>query len=93
MTQSQKPMTEHTSAQKTRRRGTSPPRLNVQLRDNQQFDTLNHYIPSGMKRRVFLAIVDNLIELFEMSGEAGKTPAQIMADVVDGNLSLQYGER
>jgi len=82
-------MTEQEVTQ-TRRRGTSPPRLNVQLRDNQQFDTLNHYIPSGMKRRVFLAIVDDLILNFERAIENGYSVDEVMADVVAGNLALRY---
>lgn len=75
---------------RTRRRGISPPRLNVQLRDNEQFDVLNSYIPPGMKRRVFLAIVDDLIEKFQLAEHNGYTPAEVMADVIAGNLALRY---
>ena len=71
-------------------RGVSPPRLNVQLKDRRQFDTLNSYIPPGMKRRVFLAIVKDLIEKFQIAEEDGYSPDQVMADVISGNLSLRY---
>jgi len=84
-------MTEHTQHNKpTRMRGISPPRLNVQMRDREQFDILNSYIPPGMKRRVFLAIVDDLIEKFQLAEENGYTPAEVMADVIAGNLALRY---
>lgn len=71
-------------------RGISPPRLNVQLRDREQFDRLNSFIPPGMKRRVFLAIVEDLIQQFEQATENGYTSDEVMADIIAGNLSLRY---
>lgn len=71
-------------------RGMSPPRLNVQLKDRDQAKVLNKYIPSGMKRKIFLTIIEDLIEKFEAAESNGYSNDIVLGDIINGNLALRY---
>lgn len=56
------------------------PRLSVEL-DEEQYKKLTKYIPWGMQKLLFSAIVDDLIKLFEQ-GDAELTIAAIIAGII-----------
>ena len=45
------------------------PRLNIEL-TQKQYDDLQRLVPWGLKNELFLAVIDDLIELLEKGGEA-----------------------
>lgn len=56
------------------------PRLSVEL-DEEQYKKLTKYIPWGMQKLLFSAIVDDLINIFEQ-GEPEKAIAAIIAGII-----------
>ncbi len=57
-------------------------RLNIPLTE-EQFQTLNKYIPRGMKKYLFYYIVESLIELLEKDG------AKVISEVILKELKVE----
>jgi hypothetical protein len=59
-----------------------PPRLNVQLRED-QFDALRQLLPHGHRKHVFQAIVDDLIALLRAAPDREKAIAFVIARMMN----------
>jgi hypothetical protein len=62
-----------------------PPRLTVVISSEQEA-ALSVVIPKGMKRVVFLALIDGLIDTLVKASD----PRRTIGDLISGDLKLRY---